>query len=218
MNLIDNVGTVPLLGLNRTIVGHNDEIIDLKTIPDNSEKRADSLPVESRKVAIATNSSQVRVFDLNTYSCEVLDGHTHTVLTIDVSPCGRFIATSGKDQTTRLWCLQSLACIAIAKGHTEAIGATALSQKIGRYDVAGKSAEHGAGSFIMTASKDKTLKRWNLPGSSVLRESVVTNSNLLSLSVFCSVRAHEKVSTHASLKEKKNIIMKFSANLLSINE
>ena len=184
----------PLLGLNRTIIGHNDEILDLKIIPTPTLKNdMEPLSLEKKRVAIATNSAQIRLFDLASYSCDVLDGHTDTVLTIDVSPCGRFLVSSGKDKTTRIWDLESLKCIAIATGHTEAIGATALSRKIGRYDIVGKAAENGAGSFIVTASKDKTLKRWNLPGSSVLEKIASTDTNSLPLSNFCSVRAHEKV-------------------------
>ncbi len=180
----------PLLGLNRTIVGHNDEILDLKIIPGSD---SDNFNLRNKRVAVATNSSQIRIFDLSSFSCVVLDGHTDTVLTIDVSPCGNFLATSGKDKTTRIWNLRSHTCIAIATGHTEAIGATALSRKIGRYEVAGKAAFNGAGSFLITASKDKTLKRWNLPGSSVLEKNSSRENGPVSLSVFTSVRAHEKV-------------------------
>ena len=116
------------------------------------------------------------------------------MLTLEVSPCGKFIATSGKDKTTRIWHLDSQKCVAVATGHTEAIGATALSRKTGRYEVVGKAAEKGAGSFVVTASRDKTLKRWNLPGSSVFEDIASTEKDHLPLSVFCSVRAHEKVS------------------------
>mmetsp|Transcript_4150 Transcript_4150/g.6040 ORF Transcript_4150/g.6040 Transcript_4150/m.6040 type:complete len:1049 (+) Transcript_4150:69-3215(+) len=191
LNLVDV--NLPLLGLNRTIVGHNDEILDLKIIP-NQECGDDTehFTVQNKKVVIATNSAQIRVFDLSSYSCDVLEGHTGIVLTLDVSPCGKFLVSSGKDKTTRLWDTRSFKCVAFASGHTEAIGATALSRKIGRYDVVGKAAENGAGSFLVTASKDKTLKRCNLPGSSVLEDISIKNQDTLSLSVFCSVRAHEK--------------------------
>ncbi len=179
-----------LLGLERTIIGHNDEILDLCIIPDQfCEEKND----HNRNVAVATNSAQIRLFDLASYSCCLLDGHTETVLCIDVSPCGRYLVSSGKDKTTRLWHLKSKKCIAIATGHTEAIGANALSQKMGRYDVTGKAALRGAGCFLVTASKDKTLKRWNLPGCKEMDDYANGSSTELNLSAFCSVRAHEKV-------------------------
>ena len=167
------------LTVQRTIVGHNDEILDMKIIPGTNH------------VAVATNSAQVRLFDLATFSCYILNGHTATVLCVDVSPCGRYLATCGKDKTMKLWDVTMKSCIAVATGHTEAIGATALSKKVGRYDVGGKAAKNGGGSFVVTASKDRTLKRWNLPGVAELKETVDQSAEF-ELRAFCSARAHEK--------------------------
>jgi U3 small nucleolar RNA-associated protein 13 len=182
-------GSDTVLGLRRTIIGHNDEILDLKIIPSHG-KTTES--IESRKVAVATNSSQVRIFELGTFSCSVLNGHTDTVLSLDVSPCGRYVTSSGKDQTMRIWSVDSLKCVAVATGHTEAVGATSFSRKSVRFDVSGKAAKNGAGSFAVTASKDKTLKRWNLPGSAVLDHIASSDEPAVELEVFCSTRAHEK--------------------------
>lgn len=95
----------------------------------------------------------------------------------------------------RLWDLRSKKCIALATGHTEAIGSTALSQKVARYEVGGKAARNGAGAFVVTVSSDRTLKRWNLPGCGVLDKGLkeVETDGFLQLDVFCSTRAHEKV-------------------------
>jgi hypothetical protein len=54
-------------------------------------------------------------------------------------------------------------CVAIATGLTEAVGSTSLSCKEGRYEVGGKAAKNGGGAFVVTASVDHTMKRWNLP-------------------------------------------------------
>mmetsp|Transcript_8312 Transcript_8312/g.15661 ORF Transcript_8312/g.15661 Transcript_8312/m.15661 type:complete len:1054 (+) Transcript_8312:36-3197(+) len=179
-----------LLTSNRIIIGHNDEILDLKIIPvtEMSLTRDDY----QRRVAVATNSAQVKVFDLGSYSCQVLEGHSDTVLCVDVSPCGRYLATSGKDQTMRIWHLRTGTTVAIAIGHTEGVGATAFSRKIGRFDVVGKAAKNGGGSFVVTASKDKTLKRWNLPGSTILDSIGEAGGVCDELQVFASVRAHDK--------------------------
>jgi U3 small nucleolar RNA-associated protein 13 len=186
----------PTLSTSRTIIGHNDEILDLKIIPNNAEESLVDFDgqFENKKVAIATNSAQIRVFELGTYSCSVLDGHTETVLCIDVSPCGNYLVSCGKDQTMRLWDLNTKQCIGVGTGHTEAVGATALSRKVNRYGVTGKAALNGGGAFIVTASKDKTLKRWNLPGSSMLQNMTKNpgSEEILPLNVFCSVKAHEK--------------------------
>ena len=180
------------LALDRTIVGHNDEILDLKVIPSQvGANESDSEAI--CRIAVATNSAQVRLFELGSFSCEVLDGHTATVLCVDVSPCGRYLATCGKDKTMRIWHLGSHRCLAVATGHTEAVGAVALSRKGGKYEVIGKAATNGGGSFVVTASKDRTLKRWNLPGAAKLDELALVEQSEIALRAFSSARAHEKV-------------------------
>lgn len=189
------------LVVDRTIVGNNDEVLDLKIIP-NGEKRCS-------KIVVVTNSSQVRIFDLDTFSCcAVLDKHTATCLCVDVSPCGNYVVTSGKDKTARVWyiapttnvsCTTTAICTAVAQGHTEAVGSVALSKKANMYQTSGKSAANGGGAFIVTASMDRTIKRWNLPGSDVLSPKLNNQEYLDSdtdsafqLTTFVSTRAHEK--------------------------
>ena len=191
---------------DRAIVGHNGEILDLAVVP----KSGNAANGDKHTVAIATNSSQIRIFGLgeanedemgeNTPSHValsprgMLDGHEAIVLSIDASPCGRYLATASKDKTMRLWHIPTQKCVAVATGHTEAIGSVALSNKIGCYDVGGKSADNGAGSFVVTASKDRTLKVWPLPGSAVLNRWAEGSDGEQSLNARLSARAHEKVS------------------------
>jgi U3 small nucleolar RNA-associated protein 13 len=186
-----------LLTAHRTIVGHNDDILDLKIIPSPDG-------VASR-IAVATNSAQVRLFDLSNFSCEVLDRHTGTVLCVDVSPCGRYLATCGKDKQMRIWHVASNKSVAVAVGHAEAVGSTALSRKLGRYDVRGKAATNGGGAFVVTVSMDRTLKRWNLPGASDLDECA-ENDEELPLKAFASARAHEKDINIVSIAPNDSLI------------
>ena len=194
------------LGLvsNRAIVGHNGEILDLSVIPGNKEQT----------VAVATNSSQVRIFgvadkfesDEHAHTAlsprGILDGHTAIVLSLDASPCGRYLATAGKDKTMRIWNVPTRTCVALATGHTEAVGSVALSNKIGCYDVGGKSAENGAGAFAVTVSKDRTLKMWPLPGSAVLNRS----EEEITLQARLSIRAHEKDINIVSVAPNDSLI------------
>jgi len=197
------------LGLvsDRAIVGHNGEILDLAVIPGNKDQT----------VAVATNSSQVRIFvvadatnasesDEHTHTAlsprGILDGHTAIVLSLDASPCGRYLATAGKDKTMRIWNVPTRTCVAVATGHTEAVGSVALSNKIGCYDVGGKSAENGAGAFAVTVSKDRTLKVWPLPGSAVLDRSVEETI----LKARLSIRAHEKDINIVSVAPNDSLI------------
>ena len=195
---------------DRAIVGDNGEILDLTVIPGENASR------DQHTVAVATNSAQVRIFGLadankdeigkDTNVMEqnshpslsprgLLDGHTAIVLAIDASPCGRYLATAGKDKSMRLWHIGSRKCIGMATGHTEAVGSVALSNKLGCYDVGGKAADNGAGAFVVTASKDRTLKVWPLPGSAVLNKCAVSGEEL-PLRARLSVRAHEKVRNY----------------------
>lgn len=161
----------------KTLVGHNDDILDLKIIPN------------SDRIVVATNSAQVRIFDLRSFSCSTLDRHSSTVLCVDVSPCGKLIATCGKDKNMRVWI--NNVCVAVAVGHTEAVGSVAFSRKVGRYQVGGKAAANGGGAFCVTASADRTLKRWNIPGVEDLEESGKIGKELALVTSF-SVKAHDK--------------------------
>ncbi|KAL7469966.1 hypothetical protein ACHAXS_010214 [Conticribra weissflogii] len=204
---------------DRSIVGHNGEILDLSVIPKGNKL------VEGRDkhiVAVATNSSQVRLFGLSEAKDEdneennefqghtalsprgMLDGHTAIVLSIDASPCGRYLATAGKDKTMRLWHIESQKCIGVATGHTEAVGSVALSRKIGCYDVGGKAAENGAGSFAVTSSKDRTLKVWPLPGSAVMNR--YSEEGEISLRTRLSARAHDKDINIVSVAPNDSLI------------
>lgn len=168
------------LETRRVMIGQNDDIIDLKYImsPDHNGVTNDE------RVVIATNSAQVRIFDKSTFSCEaVLSGHhTEIVLAVDVSPCGRLIATCGKDRKMNIWCAKSTRCLATAVGHTEPVGGVAVSKKRLKYDV-----ENAA--FAVTCSKDKTLKRWSLPSCMDLLSS---KNEPISLQTTSSVKSHDK--------------------------
>lgn len=78
-------GSLGSLVTRRQIVGFNDEVIDLKSFP--SGEGCGGVEGESW-VAVATNSPQVRLFELGGFSCRLLDGHTDTVLALDVAPDG----------------------------------------------------------------------------------------------------------------------------------
>jgi U3 small nucleolar RNA-associated protein 13 len=210
-------GEVLQIKTDRSIVGDNGEILDMAVIPGSSNDR--------HTIAVATNSAQIRIFGLAdankdeigndeatgnpTHSAlsprGLLDGHTAIVLAINASPCGRYLATASKDKTMRVWHLASRKCIGLATGHTEAVGSVALSNKAGCYDVGGKSAESGAGAFVVTASKDRTLKVWPLPGSAVLNKSAA-NGEELQLRARLSARAHEKDINIVSVAPNDSLI------------
>lgn len=68
-------------------MGFNDDILDIKYVPTIREVENTETVVNER-VVVATNSPQVRVFDLAGFSCVPLDGHEDIVLAVDASPDG----------------------------------------------------------------------------------------------------------------------------------
>ena len=181
----------------------------MKLIPQHDQN-------SSERMVVVTNSSQIRVYDTGTLACTTVydEYHTATILGIDVSPCGRFVATCSKDQTIRLWSTMPniTQCVAVGTGHTDAIGSVALSRKIPLYDITGKAAMNGAGAFCVSVSVDRTLKRWNLPGVTALAADNNTtgqrnnNKNVLSLLPFSSAHAHEKDINIVAIAPNDSII------------
>ena len=66
-------------------IGYNDDILDAKLIGDDDSH-----------LVVATNSSLVKVFNLDTWDCQILEGHTDIVLCVDVYKEERMIVTGSK--------------------------------------------------------------------------------------------------------------------------
>ncbi|XP_024179568.1 transducin beta-like protein 3 isoform X1 [Rosa chinensis] len=151
--------------LSKRLVGNNGEILDMKFLGD-----------EEQFIAVATNTEQVRVFDVASMSCShVLAGHTEIVMCLDtcVSSSGRtLIVTGSKDNSVRLWESESRCCLGVGVGHMGSVGAIAFSKK--------------QRDFFVSGSSDRTLKVWSLDGIS---DNVEKPINLKAKAV---VAAHDK--------------------------
>uniref|UniRef100_A0A7N0U0S9 U3 small nucleolar RNA-associated protein 13 C-terminal domain-containing protein n=1 Tax=Kalanchoe fedtschenkoi TaxID=63787 RepID=A0A7N0U0S9_KALFE len=128
------------LELRKRLIGHNEEISDMKFLDD-----------EEQSIVLSTNLEQISVYDLATMSCSyMLAGHTDRVLSLDTCTLssGKSIILSGsKDNTVRLWDAESRCCIGVGVGHTEGVGAVAFSKR--------------RKNFFVSGSRDRTLKIWN---------------------------------------------------------
>lgn len=129
----------------RQIVGFNDDIVDATWLSPSGE---------ATHVALATNSSLVRVYDVGSLNARLLPGHRDMVLALARSVDGKLLVTGSKDRTARLWVPRGdgWACAAVAEGHAEAVGAVAVANK---------------GGFMFTASQDRTIKMWDLSSLSL---------------------------------------------------
>ena len=143
----------------KQIAGYNEEVLDLCLMADNSH------------LAVITNTEQIRIYDLQSFDCEIIYGHGDIVLTVANSFDGQYLATGGKDHAAKVWTVDFTAKTDriteyhTFTGHTAAVTAVAL----------GKSTNK----FLLTASQDRTIKCWYLD-SKKLGQSKYT------------VHAHEK--------------------------
>uniref|UniRef100_A0A671N5F9 SWIM-type domain-containing protein n=1 Tax=Sinocyclocheilus anshuiensis TaxID=1608454 RepID=A0A671N5F9_9TELE len=133
---------MPALTVQQQFVGYNDDILDVKF-----------LGKDDTHIVVATNSSQLKVFELATNSCQILYGHTDTILSIDVFRKGSMFASCAKDKSLRLWKMDlksgRVHCVAQGSGHSNAVGSVACSRlKKG---------------FLVSGSQDCTIKMWDLP-------------------------------------------------------
>ncbi|CAJ0915261.1 unnamed protein product [Ranitomeya imitator] len=145
------------LQLKKQFAGYNDEVLDVKFLgPSDSH------------IVVATNSPQIKVFELETSNCQILYGHSETVLALDVFKKGLMFASSAKDRTVRIWRMNKstgrVHCVAMGGGHTNGVGAIACS--------------------------DFTLKRWTLPET--VTESKDQTPELESLYASVTEKGHEK--------------------------
>uniref|UniRef100_A0A8C1XVU1 Transducin (beta)-like 3 n=1 Tax=Cyprinus carpio TaxID=7962 RepID=A0A8C1XVU1_CYPCA len=133
---------MPALTVQQQFVGYNDDILDVKF-----------LGKDDTHIVVATNSSQLKVFELATNSCQILYGHTDTILSIDVFRKGSMFASCAKDKSLRLWKMDlksgRVHCVAQGSGHSNAVGSVACSRL--------KKA------FLVSGSQDCTIKVWDLP-------------------------------------------------------
>ena len=159
---------------DKSVAGHLDDVIEAKYLSRQNQSGEFN---EAPRVALATNSERWQLMDLDTLGTKVYSGHTDMVLSLDVSPCGGFVATGSKDTTARIWDITKDQCIATLKGHTESIGAICLPYRKHTFSAAGSP-------FLFTGSKDKTIKKWNL--TSLFHESKVGCHST------GTIKAHEK--------------------------
>eukprot|EP00656_Telonema_subtile_P006540 TRINITY_DN13025_c0_g1_i3.p1 TRINITY_DN13025_c0_g1~~TRINITY_DN13025_c0_g1_i3.p1 ORF type:complete len:840 (-),score=297.96 TRINITY_DN13025_c0_g1_i3:186-2705(-) len=134
----------PTVAVARQLLGFIDQVIDIKYCNEASSR-----------VVVASNSEEVQLLQLEDLGCQVLAGHTGLVLSVDVSCDFKYVASSSKDNTVRVWDLDSGTCVGVGTGHTEAVGVVAWPSR--------------SSNFVVSGSKDRTLKLWNtkkmLPGT-----------------------------------------------------
>ncbi|MHB0995895.1 MAG: WD40 repeat domain-containing protein [Elusimicrobiales bacterium] len=89
-------------------------------------------------------------------SIKTLTGHSDGVLTLAFSPCGKFLATGGEDNSVRLWSVPDGIEIQNIKAHEGDVRALAFDQ---------------VGDVFASGSWDKSVKIWRISDSSTIASS-----------------------------------------------
>jgi len=121
--------------LIRQLIGFNDEIIDATFLSPRASPQSEP-PVtalsKDTHIALATNSSLIRVYSTSGMNARLLSGHTEIVLCLDHGIDGRILASGSKDRSARIWAPskpnpehvdanQEWGCVAICEGHAESV-------------------------------------------------------------------------------------------------
>jgi U3 small nucleolar RNA-associated protein 13 len=164
--------SLPDGALCRQLIGFNDEIIDAVLL--NSTQ-------SNNHVALATNSSLIRIYSTKSFDARLLAGHRDIVLSLAANSSGRMLASGAKDNSARIWVPRdsetAWTCMATCEGHAESVGAVVFE----REDVP---------RFLFTGSQDRTIKVWDL-GSVQTEVPTATLAPVRCKSV-STTRAHEK--------------------------
>lgn len=165
----------------KTLAGFTDDIIEIKSLPN-------------RKALVASNSAQLRIFDLETMNVSTIDGHTDNILALDVSSDGKWAVSSSKDLTVRLWSLEYNRCIAVCRGHTESITAAAISKMA------------SSTLFAISSGRDRTLKKWDCQALARASADRLNTADMSSEIVCRSALGHEKEVNVLSVSPNNQLI------------
>uniref|UniRef100_A0A672FHV4 U3 small nucleolar RNA-associated protein 13 C-terminal domain-containing protein n=1 Tax=Salarias fasciatus TaxID=181472 RepID=A0A672FHV4_SALFA len=161
---------LPALSTQHQFVGYSDEVLDVKFLG-----KGDS------HIVVATNSCQLKVFELLTNNCQILYGHTgdrrHTTKTkihhlsarttekahdkdvnsVAVSPNDKLLASGSQDRMAKLWSLTAdgnVGLLGVFRGHRRGVWAVCFSP---------------VDQVLATSSADGTTKLWSLQDFSCLK-------------------------------------------------
>ncbi|CAF0814946.1 unnamed protein product [Adineta ricciae] len=156
------------LKLEKQFIGELGDVLDVRFL--NGDENTPT------HVVVASNDDKVKIFNLNTWNCQLLKGHTDIVIGLDISHDHRLIATCSKDDVVRIWSFNadrsSFICTATAEGHTGDVAAIAFAKT--------------SNSFIVSGSQDTTAKVWSL-------ENLVLDAEQpQSLSSLFTLKTHDK--------------------------
>jgi U3 small nucleolar RNA-associated protein 13 len=192
-----------LFDVYKQYVGDHGEILDLQYC-----NREENL------LAMATNSEFLKIYDLNTWDCKLLKGHTDLIICLSSFVSKKptessYLASSSKDSTIRIWKITevnkkeeeddemkekpksnkrySYECVSVCQGHTQDVGTLCFSN-LGL-------------NFLVSGSIDTTLKLWKIDAKDGFK-----------MSVAFTVKAHEKDINSVAVSPNDKLIASGSSD------
>ncbi|KPJ08179.1 Transducin beta-like protein 3 [Papilio machaon] len=126
----------------KQMIGFTDEILDIIFIGK-----------DETHFIVATNSRDLKHYELDNLNCKIVKGHTDIVLSLANFPTKPdMFASSGKDNTVRIWINLSnneIQCLGVGYRHTASVGSVFTAQTSDK--------------FFVSVSQDNCLKIWDVP-------------------------------------------------------
>lgn len=181
-----------LFQVYKQYVGDHGEILDLQYC--NKDQNL---------IAMATNSEFLKVYDLNTWDCRLLKGHTDLVISVTAfidNENESYLASSSKDSTIRVWRIvkeenetYTFDCVSVCQGHTQDVGALCFSNM--------------ALTYLVSGSIDTTVKLWKISGVRGKKKKTTTDSSEeFKMNVAFTIKAHEKDINSISVSPNDKLI------------
>nr|XP_003699221.1 PREDICTED: transducin beta-like protein 3 [Megachile rotundata] len=163
----------------KQLVGYSDEILDIVYLGNDGSH-----------IAVATNSCDIKLYNISTLNCELLCGHTDIVLSLATTPANVYLLlSSAKDNSVRAWYMdketEKVSCVAFSVRHTAPIGSVAISQTSSK--------------FFASVSQDSCLKLWDLSEN-------IEHKGTCTLNVVHTALAHQKDINSVSISPNDKLI------------
>ncbi|KXN75048.1 dynein regulator [Conidiobolus coronatus NRRL 28638] len=146
----------------KTLHGHDHTISSVQFLPSGD------------KIISASRDKTIKIWEVSSgYCIKTLSGHNDWVRRAMVSEDGKYIVSCSNDQSVRVWDLESGECKSDIRGHDNVVE-TAIFVPTQAYPhiyaLTGikpptRESNSTPGQFILSGSRDKTIKLWDFSGN-----------------------------------------------------
>lgn len=137
-------------------------------------------------------------------------GHTSSILSVAVSPSGKFVATGGSDNKLIIWDAETLTPTKTFTQHRDSIASLAFTRNISTMS---------SGEQLFSASNDRTIKTWSISGGGHAyvetlfgHQDHVTDIAVMSLDECVSVGARDRTARLWKVVEESQLVFRGGAS------